>query len=172
MHPRKGGTPYRDGLKSPEYRRHASLHLQGEVMMNKKVTKKVTVMAVALCSGLLGTTLAAMAAESQPTYQSSIRVADQNEGESGEAANLASQAKIDAKQAMSAALAQVPGSVLKVSLDNENGNLVYSVEIKIASNGVKDVKVDAGNGKVLTVDSGGEDNGIEEQGENHSERDD
>ena len=48
-----------------------------------------------------------------------------------------------------------PRNYKKVSLDNENGNLVYSVEIKTASNEVKDVKVDAGSGNVLYEDSAG-----------------
>jgi uncharacterized membrane protein YkoI len=124
----------------------------------------MTLAAVAVGFGLLASTYAAVAAETQPAYESSVKVGDQGEGEGGEAANLASMAKIDAAQATSAALAQVPGTVLKVSLDNENGGLVYSVEIKTASNEIKDVKVDAGNAKVLGVDAGGEDNGDEGAG--------
>ena len=38
----------------------------------------------------------------------------------------------------SAALAQVLGTVLKIALDNENDNLVYSVEIKTASDEIRD----------------------------------
>lgn len=133
--------------------------------MNEKRTAKMTFAAMAVAGiGLLGSGYAALGAESSPAYESSIKVDNQNEGEGGEAAMLASQAKIDATQATTAALAQVPGSVLKVALDNENGNLVYSVEIKTASNEVKDVKVDAGNATVLGVDSGGEDNGVEQEG--------
>ena len=126
-------------------------------MMNEKRMSKVTLATVALGVGLLSGTYVAVAAEMQPAYDASIKVANQN-GDSGEAAMLASQAKIDSNQATTAALGQVPGNVLKVSLDNEDGNLVYSVEIKTASNQIKDVKVDAGNAKVLSVDAGGEDN--------------
>jgi len=43
------------------------------------------------------------------------------------------------------------GPASKVSLDDENGQLIYSVEI-----GTSDVKVDAMTGAVLRVDSGGE----------------
>ena len=68
------------------------------------------------------------------------------------------------RSATAAALAQVPGNVLKVALDNENGNLVYSVEIKTANNEVKDVKVDAGNATVLGIDSDREDNAVEQEG--------
>ena len=51
-------------------------------------------------------------------------------------------------------------SRLKVELDNENGALVYSVEL---SNGM-DVKVDAGNAAVLYTDSDVDNEGIESEG--------
>ncbi len=107
--------------------------------------------------------------EESPVYTASIQVKDQDREEQGErheeggeAVQLASLAKIDTTQAISAALAQVPGTVLKTSLDNENGNLVYSVEVKTTASEAKDVKVDAGNGKVLHVEAAGHD---EEEGE-------
>jgi uncharacterized membrane protein YkoI len=91
--------------------------------------------------------------EQAPSYQSSITVDAQYDGktEADEAAALAGQATITPDQAKTAALAANSGtSVVKVELDNENGALVYSVEL---NNGL-DVKVDAGNGTVLHVDSG------------------
>jgi uncharacterized membrane protein YkoI len=76
---------------------------------------------------------------------------EDNGNEAGESASLAGQAKISAEEAKAAALAANPGaSVAKVELDNENGSLVYSVEL---SNGT-DVKVDAGNGAVLHTETG------------------
>lgn len=130
--------------------------------MTSKLSYTTALAALALSLGILGGIHSTVAAEIQPTYESSIKVIDQNDGESGEAAILASQAKIDVTQATSFALAQVPGTVLSVALDNENGSLVYSVEIKTASNELKDVKVDAGDGKVLSVDVGAEDTSLEE----------
>jgi uncharacterized membrane protein YkoI len=92
--------------------------------------------------------------EQVPNYDSAIRVAGaQYDGlsEADEAAALASLATLTPEQAKAAALEAHPGtSVVKVELDNENGALVYSVEL---DNGL-DVKVDAGNGTVLYVDSG------------------
>jgi len=130
-------------------------------MRNAKHTVWIVLGAGALAFGLLGAGYAASGGQTQsPAYKSSIQVKDQNRKEQGErheergeAAQLASLAKIDVSQASSAALAQVPGTVLKVALDNENGNLVYSVEIKTGSNEIKDVKVDAGNGQVLHMDA-------------------
>jgi hypothetical protein len=63
--------------------------------------------------------------------------------------NLARLAKITTTQATQAAQAAVPGTVQRASLDNENGCLVYSVDIKSANGEFHDVKVDAGTGKVL-----------------------
>jgi uncharacterized membrane protein YkoI len=94
--------------------------------------------------------------QQSPAYTGSISVGQaSNDGksESGEAAALASQAKISIDQAKTAALAANPGtSVVKAGLDNENGALVYSVEL---SNG-SDVKVDAGNGAILHTEAGGD----------------
>jgi uncharacterized membrane protein YkoI len=94
--------------------------------------------------------------EQAPSYDSAIRVEDsQYDGmsEADEAAALSGLATTTPEQAKAAALEAHPGtSVVKVELDNENGALVYSVEL---DNGL-DVKVDAGNGAVLYVDSGGD----------------
>jgi uncharacterized membrane protein YkoI len=75
-----------------------------------------------------------------PCYTCSIKVPKP------EPKDLTSLAKIKADQAMASAQAVYPGvAVKKVELDNENGCLVYSVEL---SNGME-LKVDAGNGAVL-----------------------
>jgi uncharacterized membrane protein YkoI len=80
---------------------------------------------------------------------------EQNEAtspeEQAEAARYQKLARITADQARSAALASVPGTATGVELENEDGNLVYGVTVKTAT-GEKDVKVDAGNGKVLHVE--------------------
>jgi uncharacterized membrane protein YkoI len=89
-----------------------------------------------------------------PSYSSSILVNDtQNEGmtEANESAALAGLATITPEQAKNSALNAYPGAtVIKVKLDNENGAVVYSVEL---DNGL-DVKIDTGNGDVLYSDSG------------------
>jgi hypothetical protein len=92
-----------------------------------------------------------------PSFTGSITVTETATGtnlsESAEAAALASQAKITADQANAAALAANSGAtVVKTDLGDENGSLVYSVEL---SNG-SEVKVDAGNAKILATDPGGE----------------
>jgi len=64
-----------------------------------------------------------------PQDQSEKEAADKHDNETQESAALKAQAKITPEQARAAALKAVNGEVQKVSLDNENGNLVYSVEV-------------------------------------------
>jgi len=65
---------------------------------------------------------------------------------------------ITAEQAKAAALAANPGATASsVGLDDENGCLVYGVQL---SNGA-DVKVDAGNGQVVHTEAAGADDGLE-----------
>ena len=75
----------------------------------------------------------------------------EDRAEGAESERLKSLARITPEQARDAALAQVPGTVKKVELENEDGNVVYGVEIKTAK-GESDVKVDAGDGRVLHVE--------------------
>ncbi len=74
-----------------------------------------------------------------------------------EPADLASLATATPEQAARAALAAFPGTaVLSSDLDNENGCLVYGVQLDSGA----DVKVDAGNGVMLYADTGA-DNGAD-----------
>jgi len=103
----------------------------------------------------------------EPSYVGSIKVTDSNAKDEGsESQALAGLAKISAADAEKAALAKVSGTVIKTSLDNENGYLVYSVEVKDAQGKVFDVKVDAGNGTVLATEasSGSEEKARTEEG--------
>ena len=105
--------------------------------------------------GALGFGCAHAANTENSSYQSSITVDQSGEGERGEAARYAGLAKIDVGRAIAAAQANIPGKVLSAALENENGNLVYSVVITPESGGpVQDVKVDAGNAAVLHTDVG------------------
>ena len=67
-------------------------------------------------------------------------------------ADLPALAKITFEQALKAALAAVPGSVIKAELEIEDGNLMYAFEIVTAKKTVTEVEIDAGTGKVLDID--------------------
>jgi uncharacterized membrane protein YkoI len=94
-----------------------------------------------------------------PAYTGSIFVdpaTAEGMSETDEAAALAGQAKISTDQAKAAALAANPGTtVVKVEIDNDNGVLVYSVELNNGS----EVKVDAGNGTILHTETGADNEG-------------
>ena len=82
--------------------------------------------------------------------------ATENEGQNNEAAGeneaggqLEGLARIDRAAAEKAALGAVPGQVKETELENENGFVVYGVEIQGKDGRLHEVVVDAGNGKVL-----------------------
>lgn len=58
-------------------------------------------------------------------------------------------ATLTPQQAEQAALAAVPGTVAETELDDENGYVVYGVEVAGADGTVTEVVIDAGNGAVL-----------------------
>ena len=75
--------------------------------------------------------------------------AAEGRAEAAEAAKLAPLAKIDRAQAEQAALAKVPGTATGAELGDENGNLVWEIDVTAKDGTQHEVKVDAGNGTVL-----------------------
>ena len=67
-------------------------------------------------------------------------------------ADLPSLAKINLQQALTFALARVPGSVIKAELEVEGGSLMYSFEVVTAAKRIVEVEIDAGTGQVLNVE--------------------
>jgi uncharacterized membrane protein YkoI len=88
----------------------------------------------------------------QTNHTGSIQV--KKDDESG----FAEMAKISLDSAVNAALKAVPGKVLKAELENENGYLVYGVEIVKTDCQIADIKIDAGSGKVLKIETDQKDN--------------
>jgi len=71
-------------------------------------------------------------------------------GEDGVDAAPSGNSAISAEEAKAAAMNAQSGTVVQTELDDENGQLVYSVEF----DGGADVKVDAMTGLVLTIETG------------------
>lgn len=91
-----------------------------------------------------------------------IQVAEASDGdgemnddaeEQQEAVQLQPLANITAQQAQQAAEKAVGGQATRTILENEDGNLVYAVEI-----GQQEAKVDAGNGRVLYLENANSEN--------------
>lgn len=127
----------------------------------KTSTKAILVATLVGLVGIGGLAKAARAMPMQATPPSAIEVADLETSEAREtgkakdnqkgatqSTKLTALAKITPQQAQQAAEAAVAGKATSVKLENENGNLVYSVEIA-----QKEVIVDAGNGRVLSTES-------------------
>lgn len=97
--------------------------------------------------------------EESPNYRSSVTVAEapdtgrEADNEAADAAKLGPLAKVTAEQAATAATAAVPGTAGNVELEDENGNVVFGVEVTAADGTMSDVKVDAGTGEVLSTES-------------------
>jgi uncharacterized membrane protein YkoI len=87
----------------------------------------------------------AEAFDQEPEFAGSVPVKGDDE------ATLAGMAKIPTDSAVSEALKMVPGKVVKVELENEDGYLVYGVEIAKAHRQVADVKADSENRRVLKI---------------------
>lgn len=83
------------------------------------------------------------------SYTSSIRFQSTQEvSDDTEAKQLASLAKISSDQAKAFAEKSAGAAAFSVKIEEENGNVVYSVSV-----GIKEVKVDAGNGAILQTET-------------------
>ncbi|MBT9568090.1 MAG: PepSY domain-containing protein [Thiobacillus sp.] len=81
---------------------------------------------------------------------------------------FAKHAKVTQQEAEAAALAVMPGQVVKAKLDDEDGYLVWQIDVKHAK-GTTEIAVDAGNAKVLAAEAE-EDEGSEHEHEGRGER--
>jgi uncharacterized membrane protein YkoI len=70
--------------------------------------------------------------------------------------------RITMDQAVQKAMARVPGQVLKTELEDENGFLVYGIEMVTGDQTIVKVMVDAGSGTVLASEQDKADNGEDE----------
>ena len=70
---------------------------------------------------------------------------DEEENDKQEQAKLAKQAKITEAESKAIALQKVPGTVTDVELEDEDGTIVYGVEVQAKDGSKQDVKVDATN---------------------------
>jgi uncharacterized membrane protein YkoI len=94
----------------------------------------------------------------QPSITGSIQAPKGAEGQSeeNESAALTALAKISEADARKAALAKFPGATIhRATLEDENGSVVWAVELTDATKAPQELKVDAGNGAILAVEAGG-----------------
>lgn len=102
--------------------------------------KKTTTLFAAALSVLLGLGTAARAAQNQDDDHAVL-----NTG-------------LSLSQAVSAAERHAGGSAIRAELENENGRVVYGVEV-VGRDRLTDVKVDANSGRILSARADGVDAG-------------
>mgnify|MGYP000336000826 CR=1 FL=1 len=98
---------------------------------------------------------------------SSIKVPEDTETQAG----FAKLARVSQQEAEAAALAVQPGQVVQAKLDDEEGYLVWQIDVK-HDKGTTEISVDAGNSKELAAEAE-EDDGEQEGDEGregHNER--
>lgn len=113
--------------------------------------------------------------EHDATYSSSLTVDDSVEAtsEADEAAALAEIATVSPEEASAAATAEVPGTAADPELENEDGNVVYGVEVTTPDGTVIEVVVDAGNASILATETEeGDDDADGDHGDGDGEEDD
>ena len=137
--------------------------------MDKKL-KKILIPALAATIVAGGGFSIANAANLQDKPTSEV----QEENDAQNQAELAKQSKITEEAATKTALEKVPGTVNKVELEDEDGTIVYGIEIVSEDGSQQDVKIDAQTGKVVKVEAddkeeNGKENDEENDGQNQAE---
>jgi hypothetical protein len=132
-----------------------------------KLAKK-SIIVITVTGALTGSALAAFAdtAKGQPfegvvvedvvvidqlpteVQSGSVPIRDDNEQ------RMAAKSKISSSQAADIAVGAVPGKVVETRLDDENGYLVWEVETIGEQGRQAQLKIDAGNGRLLAIQTG------------------
>lgn len=124
-------------------------------MKNKKNKILIPAIAAAILAGGGFSIAQAAVPQDKPTTEAAEKNDDQSQAE------LAKQVKITEEEATKAALEKVPGTVKEVELEDEDGTIVYGIEVVSTDGSQQDVKVDAQTGKVVKVEADDEEDGEE-----------
>ncbi|GGJ60888.1 putative membrane protein YkoI [Anoxybacillus voinovskiensis] len=132
------------------------------------MNKKFLIPALALSivgGGIVGATFKHDAFAASKT-QATKEVSDEQEQD-----QLQAKAKITEKEAMDIALQHVKGQENGTELENEDGVVVYAVEVKDEQGKLSDVKVDAQTGVVVKIDKNDQDKAEGEVSDNETNDD-
>jgi uncharacterized membrane protein YkoI len=121
------------------------------MMMMKKTVAAWTLAVIVATTFTARMTAQNRKGEVEPQYQSSIQVP-----RGLKKWELQKLARITREQAVQIAQGATTGTVVESALENEDQNLVYTVEVSNAGS-TSEVIIDAGNGKVLAVQPDGDD---------------
>ncbi len=134
-------------------------------------TVLVVLVGLVLLVGVIGVTALATGNNSSLKQVSSVSIDDSQElPDSQESAQLNSLAKITKEQANQIALNNVQGTIKDSELENEDGSVVYNVDV-VKDNVETEVKIDAGNGNVLSITKEDKDDGNDGEQDSNDESD-
>ena len=131
---------------------------------NAKILTAFTLVAALGTGAALAAGKAASYNLPEEVKSASIKVPEDTETQ----ADFAKLARISQQEAEAAAIAVQPGKVVKAKLDDEDGYLVWEINVKHAK-GTTEFAVDAGNAKVLAADA--DEGGDHEHKHEHEGRD-
>jgi uncharacterized membrane protein YkoI len=112
----------------------------------RNIMKKRLIAVIGSGALIMGIAVAGVSFADTEIHNGTIRIEKQSEAE------FPSMAKVSMDQAVQNALASVQGRVLKAELEDEDGFLVYGVEVVTADKSITEVMVDAGTGKVMAME--------------------
>jgi uncharacterized membrane protein YkoI len=124
-------------------------HRENSNQTMKKYIRRL--MAVSLLAALAGITAIPALAQMQETV---VPIGSIHPAGKVKHADFPTLAKISIDDAMKAAQAKVPGSVISADLKMKQGSLLYAIKIVSANKAIVGIEVDAGDGKVLEVGKG------------------
>ena len=81
----------------------------------------------------------------------------QGKDEDDNSPQIINQATLNINQAITIALADVPGKVIQAEIERDDGKLFWEVEVLDGSNQVYQLEIDANNGQVLEKEKDKED---------------
>ena len=132
--------------------------------MNKKFL--IPALAVSIIGGGIAGSLLNHKTFAASNTNASVEKSQEKEvSDASEQASLKTQAKIKEADAIKIALAKVPGQNNGTELENEDGKVVYAVEVKDTNNSISDVKVDAVTGTIVKIDKDDQDKHESENGQ-------
>ncbi|KAB7705602.1 hypothetical protein F9802_13790 [Bacillus aerolatus] len=120
--------------------------------MNNKIKKFIV---PALAAAIIGGGATSAIYVSAATKDKTVEQGEMNDQQ--EQAVLAKQAKFSEQESVKISLEKVPGTVKNVELDDEDGTVVYEVEVQAKDGKEQDVKIDAQTGKVIKIEKDDED---------------
>ena len=133
-----------------------------------KILSTLTVMAALGTGAAIASSKAGNNKLPDEVKSASIKVPENTESQS----EFVKLARVTRQQAEAAALTVQPGQVVQAKLDDEDGYLIWQIDVK-HDKGTTEIAVDAGNNTVLAAEAE-EDDGNEQEGdeghEGHNER--